>query len=597
MEDKAKTLLSKSSLKTNYIYILIIITAFAVYINTLFNEFVFDDVSLVVTNPWIRDIKYTPEIFSSGAWSFEGRDSNYYRPMIHVIYMLIYYTAGLKSSAFHLANIIFHTAASLLVFLIAAKLSGNNLPFRYLSLPLATAMMFATHPVHTEAVAWVVGMFDLSFTFFYLLSFYLYIQSEQKFNMAYIISVASFFLSALCKEPALTLPVILAAYDYSMSGKSWKTRNIWARYIPYAAVVVVYLVLRYNALGGFFPIEALRGMGLYDRLINIVVLFSDYMGKLFIPINLNAWHVFTRETSMATARGIISISILGAFLFLLWLSAKKNRLIFLSLLMIAVPLLPALYISALTQGNENVFAERYLYLPSFGFTLLAGIIIEALAEKKQNRFTLTATILSVITIFYSAGTISRNFAWKDNYTLWSDSVKKSPNSAKAHELLGFALLKNGKTEDGKQHLQRALELNPDLLNETISKGTGYAKKGFLNKAVFEFVAAIAIKPDSAEAHFNLAIAYDSLGWSQMAIDEYKKTLILSPKFAEAHNNLGILYSIAGSLDEALSHFQEAVRLDPYDPSFHYNLARAYDMKGFSDLADSERKLAQKLERK
>ncbi len=106
--------------------LIIAFVAFAVYANALQNGFIYDDHSQILKNHLIRDIRNIPEIFRRSAWTFEGAPptSNYYRPMLNILYMFTYYISGLKPWGYHLVNILFHAANSVLVFLVASKLLG-----------------------------------------------------------------------------------------------------------------------------------------------------------------------------------------------------------------------------------------------------------------------------------------------------------------------------------------------------------------------------------------------------------------------------------------------------------------------------------------
>ncbi len=106
----------------------------------------------------------------------------------------------------------------------------------HLSPPFIAAMLFASHPIHTEAVTWIAGLPDVAYTFFYLLSFYFYILLRDGVKSSYLLSILSFAAATLFKEPALTLPVLLIAYDY-VAKKSDETMLAGIqRYIPYAVV-------------------------------------------------------------------------------------------------------------------------------------------------------------------------------------------------------------------------------------------------------------------------------------------------------------------------------------------------------------------------
>ena len=180
--------------------LIIAIVVLSAYANTLLNGFVYDDRQQVLQNPWITNIRYLPNILFSSVWAFEGDHggSNYYRPVMHLIYMAEYHLFGLKAWGWHLVNIIIHTLNSTMVFLIAStffRLSTENNQeqetsrealsivdqYTIRNSPISAfiaALLFAMHPINTEPVAWIAGIPELSFTFFYLLSFYLYRRSH-----------------------------------------------------------------------------------------------------------------------------------------------------------------------------------------------------------------------------------------------------------------------------------------------------------------------------------------------------------------------------------------------------------------------------------
>ncbi len=108
--------------------IIILLISFAAYFNIFSNEFVIDDVHQIVENYWIRDIKFIPEIFSTSVWAFEGRDTSYYRPLMHIIYLVCYSLFGLKPWGFHLASILLHAGVSVLVFLVTRRLLMESRP-------------------------------------------------------------------------------------------------------------------------------------------------------------------------------------------------------------------------------------------------------------------------------------------------------------------------------------------------------------------------------------------------------------------------------------------------------------------------------------
>ena len=124
----ARKLLSGADAVSLLAVVIIIFVSFAVYANALQNGFIYDDHSQILKNHLIRDIRNVPEIFRRSAWTFEEAPptSNYYRPMLNLFYMVVYYAFGLKAWGYHLLNILFHAGNSVLVFLVAARLFGTT---------------------------------------------------------------------------------------------------------------------------------------------------------------------------------------------------------------------------------------------------------------------------------------------------------------------------------------------------------------------------------------------------------------------------------------------------------------------------------------
>ncbi len=622
----------KSSSRTRLLLIIFIIlfSSVAVYFNSLSNDFVYDDKFQVLENRWIKDIKYIPDIFFKNVWGFraESAITNYYRPLMHIIYMFNYYVFGLRPWGFHLVNILFHAGVSVLVFIVTLRLLDESQPSASNAnvIPsFVAALLFATHPIHTEAVTWIAGLPDLSFTFFYLLSFYLYIRSGRGFKSSYFLSVASFFLAAFCKEPALTLPVILIAYDYSFKRSRDRLSIQVKRYIPYLIVAGVYFILRFHALTGLAPLKRHTELSIYQDIINIFPLFSQYLQKLVLPTNLNAFYVFHPIFSIAEAKGILTFVIVTAFFVFVLVTFRRNRAVFFSLLLIIIPLLPVLYIPAL---GENSFTERYLYLPSFGFISLFALL---LIWAKVNRPTVAVSLIVVSTIvigLYSLGTVRRNTIWKDDYILYSDMVIKSPDGAIPHHNLGLSFFDKGKIDEAIEEYQIALRIEPAYekahtnlgkaffdkgrIDEAIEQfqtasaldadssephgnlGAAFVRKGWIDKAIEQCQIALKLKPDYVDAHNSLGAAFYNKGWIDKAIEQYQIVLRLNPDYANTHSNLGVIFFNKGQMDKAIEHYQTALKINPDYADAHNNLGNALFKKGQIDKAIEQYREALRL---
>ena len=558
----------------------VIIASSGVYVNTLRNGFVYDDIPQIVQNPWIRDVRFLPEIFSTNVWGFQGISTNYYRPFLHVIYLLSYQLFGLAPWGFHLVNIVLHVGVTLLVFLLSSRLFQAASPRAASAspiLPFIAAMLFAVHPIHTEAVAWAGGVTDLSFTLFFLLALYLYILSADRGvrqKGLYLLSVACFFFATLCKEPALTFPIILAAYDYAFSREALRPLDYLKRYSPYLGVAAVYFILRVNALGGFAPVSRHSELSAYEYLINALSLFRQYLGKLLLPTHLNVYHVFSPISSILQPNGLLSLAATAVFAIAILLALKKSRPVFFALALVLVPLLPALYIPG---AGENTFAERYLYLPSFGFVLFIAFLADQVVRYMSRWSVPLAAAFALVAVLYALGTVQRNAVWKDDERLWRDVVEKSPASAVSHYNLACILSSRGQNDEAIREFRTAIRLQPAA---TAYKrlGVAYQAKGLIGEAIEQYQLAIRLQPGDSDAHALLAAAYADSGSLDKAIEHFRIVVQLRPDSANARYDLGRAYLEKGRPAEAIPHLEAAVLLNPSDPLFRDTLNRALSMK-------------------
>lgn len=528
---------SKNVWKEYKLQILIVIaTSALVYLNTLGNGFVFDDNDQVLGNPWIRDLKFIPKIFTTSVWAFKpeySRGGNYYRPLMHVFYMLGYAISGLRPWGYHLINILFHVCSSVLVFLLATLLIRDKaVVSKGLSIPLMAAVIFAVHPIHTEAVAWVAGIPDLSYSFFSLLSLYLYIRSENRFNRYYFISVSAFFVGTLCKEPALTIVALLIAYDLLLNKNKAGPSFLFKRYIPFILAASIYFGIRYFVLSGMVPARGGHSeYGLYD----LFVILGTYLGLLLLPYKMQIIYSFRPVESLLEMRMLVALLVIASTTALYYFWFRKDRLALFCLLFIMIPLTPSFYLTAIS--GPSLLAERYLYLPSVGYAVLLSLFISRMWDSKATVAAVPAFL--VLTVLFSAGTINRNADWKDDFSLWSDMLKKSPENATAHDNLGSV----------------------------------YEKRGQYGLAEAEFLAALKGYPIEADAYKNLGITYKMMGRLDESISAYEEFLKVKPGDADAHNDLGTVYIKKDDLKRAKEQFQIAASLNPSKTIFKRNLEK------------------------
>ncbi|MBI5483415.1 MAG: tetratricopeptide repeat protein, partial [Deltaproteobacteria bacterium] len=480
--------------------------------------------------------------------------------------------AGIDPKAFHLMNILLNTLVCVMVFMTTVKLLEQFLPSQknIIFSAFAASVLFATHPVHTEVVAWIAAVPELTYSLFCLLSLYLYALDRQNGRTGcYVLSVAAFFIATFCKEPALVLPIVLISYDYCLGKTKGENLVRFRRYIPFFAAAVIYLSIRAFALGQLIQAGKQHQAGAQDMLISVFPLLGEYLAKMLWPVNLNAYTVFTPGASLMHLQGLVAAA--GALMFLICLaiSFKKSGPIYLGLSLVLLPLVPALYIPALP---ENIFAERYLYFPSFGFVFLIAFV---LTKAKRGMATGTALCVIAVTLLYAFGTVMRNTVWKDNVSFYSDVLSKSPNVPMMHVNLGWTYFKMGRINDALREYNIALAIKPDLADPHNNIGLIYERQNLVNQALQEYKTALALDPDYPAAHNNLGNVYMRLNRVGEAIQEFQTALRLSPRYTAAHFNLGNAYARNGLLNEAVREYKAAIELEPDDADVRNNLGVTY----------------------
>src|SRR3989338_7757020 len=614
--------------------LLILIISIAIYSNTLKNGFVYYDEFTIVNNTLIKNFSNISKLFTKEYFTTSAEMS--YRPVVTFTYFIDYSLYGIKPWGYHLTNLILHAmnGVILYIFLTLFIQPSQSSIFKLLSPPLLISLLFITHPVLTEAVNAISFREDgLCFLFFisalipYIVHRSLLIAHCSKFKAFcfQLLSLSFYLLALLSKEMAITFPLIIILYEWIYGKKiespqtspplqkgRVRVGSLFNPYIiGYIAITCFYLYLRFFLFHN--PVEeTLHGWLLSERLMTLPYLILKYLLLLIAPVSLSADYVITPVNSPFSLIFIVSVFVVILLLITIYKSRQSNVGQGFSLalsfgisffLLTMLPVYNAIPI-------VNPFAERYLYLPMVGFSIIVGVGIHRIFTikpaspiggggggegwffKRQNLYILATSIL--ILCIYSFAVIQRNKIWLNGYSLWSDIVRKMPESSKAHYNMGNASCEQGQLDEAIKELKLALSLKPDYAEAHNGLGITYAKQGQLDEAIKEYTLALTLKSNFAEAHNNLGNVYEKQGQLDEAIKEYKLALTINPDFAEAHNNLGNVYFKQGRIEDAIKEYQIAIELKPDYPTAHINLGNAYDDKGWIKDAIKEYQIAIEL---
>ncbi len=587
----------KRILKAGYILpALVFLIPLLVYSTTLRATFVYDDNIQIINNPWIRDLGKIPALFVSSTMSFlDGQPANTYRPVFYIVYMAEYLVFGLRPWAWHLVNVLLHSMNALALYFLVylfldkdndSQCAGASRKLPRLGAAAIAALIFALHPVNSEVVAWVGAIPELVYTLMVLSAFILYILAERtKKKEAALLyrlcSVAAFSTALLSKETAMALIIIIPLYEFSRLGLQCLRR--WRIYLSYLIPAVLYMTMRTYALGGMTQMSLMK-MSFYEGLINVPPLVARYLGKLLMPVGLSIIYSFEPVHSALSFMfiiGLLASTAFGLLICYMYLKGMKKESFF--LIWILIPLLPVLYMPILSVGG---FADRYLYLSTAGSAALIGLLIFRIYKDKagDNRGRYRPLIIAAIVIIlllYSAGSIKRTFVWRNDYSLWSDTVLKSPKSPNALYNLAWVLHKRGGTENLDRALklyEEAIKVKPDKEDAHYNIALIYDKRGEYGKAVEHYMASLRLRPSSSTA-YNIAMIYQGLNRLAPAIKFYNLALKLDPNNENAHYNLAWAYQASGDYANAVAHYRAVLRLSPRSADAYFKIGVIYEERG------------------
>jgi len=364
-------------------FLIVAVLASGCYLNALGNPFVSDDHRSIAKNHILRQPLNLTELFTTSS-NHKRKEGGSYRPIRNLNYWIDLRLFGSNPFGFHLENLLWHTATALLVFVLLGELWPTE-PL----MALAGAVLFAVHPVHTEAVTWVSGRSEVLAAFWGLLAFWAHRRAdsvEARASLWRIAALAAWLVALGAKEMAATLPLLLLMTD-ALLGRPlgwWRPGRLATRYGPYAVAGIAYVALRLSVLGRFGSSElhqAFFEAPLSVRGPTMLKVGAAYVGRLLFPVNLNAsWGVPYARGLTDGALPLLALALLVALLGLAWAVRRTATPVAWGILWAGLALLP---VSNLLPIGE-LGAERFLYFSSLGACVaLAWVVTRRIEPLKE----------------------------------------------------------------------------------------------------------------------------------------------------------------------------------------------------------------------
>jgi Flp pilus assembly protein TadD len=566
-----------------------------VFANALHNDLQWDDRFIISENPGIRELTSPLKFFTRSYWvqtlaNYQGLPGRGYRPVPEFLFAVDYALWRLNPVGYHATSLLVHTANSVLLYFLAHR------AFRDGRIAAFCALLFAVHPVHVEAVVWAKARPELLALLFMLGAMLLYARyldapsSSRPVPFA-VCGVLLFGLAVVSKASAVVLPGLLAVYLWCFVPRERLRRGLLAL-LPFVGVMVGFLAVR--AVMPHRPPQVMVPEGLLFW--TGVAVLGMYLKLLLVPIGLCAQHAVSLVADVhdpSVFRAVaLGLPLLGGAVAALW----RSRAAFFALAWIILSMIPLMALNAVGR----LVGENRAYIPSVGFCLLAGLLlgsIPALASKRLPRASLerTAIALCVLLICIYAGlTVVRNMDWANELSLWTDTLRKNPDSWVGHQVLGMMYVEKGLPGKAVPHLEREVELYPQDLSARYQLARAYQQTGREEQAVATFNALLTASPADVRTRAELAALYGRMGHDEAAMAEFQRALRDAPQTAVVHRLLGIFHVHKGQYEEALPALTTALQLKPDSPSAHHALGVVYEKTGSPERALAEYRRAAEL---
>jgi tetratricopeptide (TPR) repeat protein len=508
--------------------IVVALAAIAAFANSLNNELTYDAYYLVEQNDTLRRAarassfgertEVLSELFGEEFWDGVNRYRNdpafqiegqaLYRPLMLLSLGVIYTSFGADPTAFNVYNLLLHVLTSVLVVRIAFQLSRDR------RIAFFAGLLFAVHPIHSEAVANAAGIGETQAAFFGLLALDLYLRGTAYGMLRWgriALAVLSFAAALFTKEGSVAILLLAILADVARGAAAPGFGKRAAVYLAFAAVLAANIAIRLEVCGRLVPNpdtitrldNPLIKEAFASRLATGAMLFARALQLFVLPVGQASDYSFNQ---LAVAKSLAEPAALSAFvlcavLTVLGLASLRARPAFgFGLLAFLLTFGP---VSNIVAPIGTIFAERVLYLPSVGLSIAGGALIGGLLGVLERRRGETAGVLHrvarslcVVLLLVLAVTVAfRNRAYASRDTLFEDMVRTAPESARGYYQRGELSRSNGLPQAAINDFRTAIRIMPDFLHARQQLGKTYAQTGEYKQAAETYAELLALLED------------------------------------------------------------------------------------------------------
>lgn len=490
-------LYSHYSRKRRLHLLVLVAVVLALYGAVLSAPFLWDDESLIVQNELIRTPQTIPQLFSVATWREEISET-FYRPMQMVQYAFLYQINQLDPFIFRLANVLVHGAnACLLYLLLFCLLKKTGVAF-------VGSLIFAVHPLHTEAISYISGTADLLLLFFALLMSLVYVRTvlaERMIGVGIAAICVCYVCALLSKESALILPVVMAAWG-GIYGTQQNRGAILRCVALLCAITLGYWFVRYyDAPVAQFNIYA---FSLIERVGLAVILFARYAWYLVFPVHLHMEHLVMPPQTAWDFRFLSGIVFVALFVYGALRVSRISRHAQAGIVWYVIFLLPVLNFIPINA----TFSEHWLYIPFVGVSILFALGYDRLQQVGKKRVVSCVVISAVLLLMTRS--VLRNYEWADPVRFYEQTLRYRPFNTRILYNLGNVYLKKADADAAIDRYSKILDIVRTKKLLTAGQGSDFLLKKMLAKTHNNLGNAYVLKDDieKAQYHYTQSLVYD-----------------------------------------------------------------------------------------
>ena len=525
-----------------------------VFGQTLGHDFInYDDPRYVYENTNITSGLNTASI----AWAFTHIHSMNWHPVTTISHMLDCQLYGLKAGGHHFTNVLLHTVAAILLFLVLQCMTGALWRSAFV------AAVFAIHPLRVESVAWVAERKDVLSGVFFMVTLLAYVQYARAPSIGRYLAVALAFALGLMSKPMLvTLPFVLLLLDYWPLGRirgqksdvssHGKLAMLLVEKIPLVGLSAVSSVVTFLAQRG--AVGWTEQLPVSARINNAVATYVVYMWQMLWPLKLAVFYPHP-ENRLPISEIMLALAILIAATAAAFILRKKRPYLVTGWLWYLGMLVPVI---GLVQVGWQGHADRYTYLPQIGlYLLLTWSVADLTARWRRQREILSASAAIIISVLGWRAWIQTSY-WRDSETLFTQGLAVTSNNDVAENNLGIVFLRKGKVDEAISLLQAAVDLRPENSPAHENLAKALLQKGRVADALVHYRKLLELQPDNIEVHNIVGTVLIQQGRIREGAEEWQKVLAIEPDNGNALSNLAWVF--ATSPDDALRDGTKAVQL-------------------------------------